>query len=59
MQQPIKIKSDYNFTYEIFQDCIILKDPQGKILVTFTDDCEYLEQALFIFRKLKQGVSDE
>jgi len=56
MKEPIKIKSDYDFTYEIFKDKIVLKNPKGKILVEFVDNCEYLEQALFIYKKLKEDL---
>jgi hypothetical protein len=53
MKQPIKITSDYDFTYEIFENKIVLKNSKGKIVTQFIDDCEYLEQAIFIYRKMR------
>jgi hypothetical protein len=54
MKEPIKIESDYNWIYEIFRDKIVLKNNKGKKIVVFGDGCEYLEQALFIFKRLKE-----
>lgn len=54
MKEPIILKSDYDWTYEVSKDGIKLFDKNRKLRVTFVGDCEHIEQAIWIFRNLKE-----